>query len=136
MSIQLAREIAVKAHEGQLYGEAPYHLHLGQVAYSVSQGTTDLRLVEVAWLHDILEDTAVQEQTLRMLFEDNVVDAVVAISRKPGMEKALYLERCRANPMARIVKIHDSLCNLTQSTRRFDQKRIKKYAEQIAFLVG
>lgn len=128
--------LAWKYHEGQKYGNLPYSHHLQEVADSVAGGTTDERLIQVAWLHDILEDTTMPLLTLYTLFEDNVAKAVEDMTRKQGMERNLYLATCKANPMARIVKIHDSLCNLRASVMRFDQKRIKKYTEQIAYLVG
>lgn len=134
MSIDLAMHLALKSHEGQRYGDRPYSCHLEQVVSSVSVGTNDERLVQVAWLHDILEDTNVHADTVYHLFEDNVVAAVHAMTRLKDETKEEYLHKCKSNPMARIVKIHDSLCNLTESVKRYDQKRIKKYSEQIAFL--
>lgn len=136
MSIELAKYLALKYHAGQMYGDLPYSHHLQEVADSVAAGTTDERLIQVAWLHDILEDTPMQLLTLHTLFEDNVAQAVEAMTRKQGMEKSLYLATCKANPMARMAKIHDSLCNLRASVMRFDQKRIRKYTEQIGYLVG
>lgn len=133
--IVLARELANKFHAGQMYGSDPYTKHLFEVSESVARGTTDERLIVVAWLHDILEDTACTDALLFSLFEDNVVKAVIAMSRG-DCSKEEYLEQVKANPMARIVKIHDSLCNLIASTMRFDAKRIKKYTEQINFLVS
>ena len=133
---ELARHLACKYHAGQMYAEAPYSKHLQEVAESVTEGFTDERLTTVAWLHDILEDTSCSVATLRELFEDNVVDAVIAMTRGKTEDKAAYLARCKANPMACRVKVHDSLCNLITSTMRFDAKRIKKYSEQINFLVS
>jgi (p)ppGpp synthase/HD superfamily hydrolase len=134
--LNLARNLAWKFHAGQMYGNEPYTVHLTEVADSVEAGTTDERLVLVAYLHDILEDTACTAETLSALFEDNVVSAVVAITRSKDESKADYLLRVKANPMARMVKLHDSFCNLRASLMRFDAKRVKKYTEQIAFLVS
>jgi (p)ppGpp synthase/HD superfamily hydrolase len=119
-----------------MYGNKPYTVHLEQVAASVKQGTTDERMVIVAFLHDILEDTACTPTVLAAFFEDNIVHAVVAITRTKGETKDAYLAKVKANHMARIVKIHDSLCNLRASVMRFDAKRIKKYTEQIAYLAA
>ena len=133
--VQLAHKLAIKFHAGQKYGNEDYTYHLEEVALSVEQGTTDERMIVVAWLHDILEDTACREVTLRALFEDNVVEAIVAITRNKNEDKIQYLNRCKANSMARMVKLHDSLCNLKASVMRFDAKRIKKYTEQLNYLV-
>lgn len=134
--VHIAKALALKFHAGQLYGDQSYHVHLQQVYESVKKGTTDERMLIVAWLHDILEDTKCTPQVLSSLFEDNVVDAVKAITRWTGMSKEDYLRQVKTNHMARLVKIHDSLCNLKASVMRFDAKRIKKYTEQIAFLAS
>ncbi len=133
--INLATYLAEKYHAGQKYGDEDYLYHLFQVTASVRDGTTDERHQQVSMLHDILEDTACTESLLRTLFEDNVVDAVVAITKRKGEANSDYLARVKANPMARVVKIHDSFCNLKESLMRFDAKRVKKYATNIAFLV-
>lgn len=135
MSIDLARQVACRFHAGQKYGDAPYYHHLQDVADSVAAGTTDERLIEVAWLHDSLEDTAMLSGTLYALFEDNVAKAVEAMTKQAHETRAEYLDRCKANSMARIVKIHDSLCNLRASVLRYDEKRIKKYTSQILYLM-
>lgn len=136
LDVAIAKALAGKFHSGQTYGNVPYTAHLQQVVDSVAKGTTDSRMLEVAFLHDILEDTACTAEVLMALFEDNVVHAVVAITRAPGESKEDYLRKVKSNHMARIVKIHDSLCNLRASVMRYDAKRIKKYTEQIAFLVS
>lgn len=133
----LAKLLATKYHAGQMYDDKPYvEEHIEAVVASVEAGTTDVRAPIVAWLHDILEDTKCTEEILRALFEDNIVDAVVAITKKPDEPRQEYLVRCRANPLARTVKIHDSACNLKANVIRYDAKRIKRYCEQITFMVG
>ena len=134
--VDIAKALAIKFHAGQSYGNDPYTHHLAQVADSVRTGTTDERMVVVAYLHDILEDTDCTVQTLSALFEDNIVDAVVAITRREGGSKEQYLRDVKANHMARVVKIHDSLCNLRASVMRFDACRIKKYTDQIGYLAS
>lgn len=132
-----AKLLATKYHAGQTYDDLPYvEEHLAKVVASVEAGTTDIRLPIVAWLHDILEDTACTEEILRALFEDNIVDAVVAITKKPMETRDDYLFRCRANPLARVVKTHDSACNLLANVGRGDAKRIARYCDQIKFMVG
>ena len=133
--VQLAKALAFKYHTGQMYGNLPYTAHLQQVAESVECGMMDERLIIVAWLHDILEDTKCDVGTLCDLFEDNVVTAVCAITKEVGQSQEDYLSRVKANPGARRVKMHDSLCNMKASLMRFDAKRVKKYAAVISFLV-
>ena len=133
--VGLASNLIEKFHAGQKYGDGPYTDHLYQVYNSVCIGSTDERLQVVALLHDILEDTDCTEALLRQLFEDNIVDAVVALTKQEGELRGDYLVRVKKNAMARIVKMHDTTCNLKESLSRMDKKRIAKYADQLRFLV-
>jgi (p)ppGpp synthase/HD superfamily hydrolase len=132
---ELALGIAERFHAGQKYGDHPYTKHLLDVATSVST-QPDERLQVIAILHDILEDTSCTEDTLLGLFEDNIVFAVVALSKVEDEGYADYIERVRKNPLATIVKIHDTLCNLTESIARNDKKRIQKYSNQLLLLTA
>lgn len=126
----IAWALADKYHAGQKYGNSPYLVHLKAVAVSVSSAhATDERLEIIAVLHDILEDTKCPPEVLTALFEDKVTDAVWVLTKTPGEAQSDYLERVKANPLALIVKRHDALCNLTESLRRGDMKRVVKYAD-------
>lgn len=46
-----------------------------------------------------------------------------------------YLETVIENPLAREVKICDTMANLTQSVKKNNAKRIAKYTRQLAILV-
>lgn len=139
----LAKHIATKFHAGQTYGEKPYTFHLEQVYHSVERGYPgDERLLAVAWLHDVLEDSLCTEAVLRSLFDKDVVDAVVAMSyggggmAHNGESREEYLQRVRANPLAAKVKMHDAFCNLRESLMRGDMKRVKKYGETLRVLAA
>ena len=91
------------------------------------------KCIVVALLHDLLEDTDYTEQQLRDDgFDDEIVDAVVAITRRK--DEQLYFEfidRVSKNDIARLVKIYDLEDNM--DIRRlsefgdYEQKRLKKY---------
>lgn len=55
--IELAREIATESHVGQFRrdGVTPYIDHPAAVVTRVG---SDLRMIAVVWLHDVLEDTS------------------------------------------------------------------------------
>lgn len=133
--IGMAQNLVEKFHAGQKYGNRPYTDHLYSVYNSVANGSTDERLQVVALLHDILEDTDCTENLLRHLFEDNIVDAVVALSKQENELRGDYLIRVKKNEMARVVKMHDTLCNLKESLSWMDKKRVAKYTDQLRFLV-
>ena len=66
---------------------------------------------KVAWLHDVVEDTGKNFWHIRELFGAVVAEAVEAITR--GDEGYFhYIERVKAHPVARAVKIADLLDHL------------------------
>jgi len=133
--LTLSQHLAIKFHEGQKYGDEDYTVHLVEVDNNVVLFFPgDMRLRILAWLHDTLEDTALTEQTLRTLFDGDIVDAVVAMTHVKGESREQYLARVKSNHLARVGKLADSYANLTRSLMRGDMKRIKKYGEYIAYL--
>lgn len=134
--LELARGIAAKFHAEKMYGPYPYTHHLNAVEASVTKAYSDDRLPIIAQLHDILEDTSCTYLTLGALFDNDIVSAVVAITKKTGEDRGTYLARVKLDQLALKVKIHDTLCNLTESVIRGDMKRIERYGHQIAFLAA
>jgi (p)ppGpp synthase/HD superfamily hydrolase len=131
---QLAFQIARKFHAGQMYGKESYMYHLSQVANSLSDENDD-RLPIIGILHDILEDTDCTATLLLNLFDKDIVEAVQALTKRSLESYEDYIDKVRGNPLALTVKLHDTLCNLTESTKRRDNKRILKYSKQLQLLV-
>lgn len=100
-----AEAIARAAHAGQVDKSGqPYIDHPARVAARV-QG--DELLEAIAWLHDVVEDTDVQLVDLQAEFPLEVVDAVDAITHRPGEPRADYYARVSRNLLARQVKDAD-----------------------------
>jgi (p)ppGpp synthase/HD superfamily hydrolase len=108
LSMRAAR-LAERSHRGQVdkVGKA-YIGHPARIAMAVrDEGYSD-EVEAVAWLHDVVEDTAVTLDDLRADdFPERVVEAVDAISKRKGESFADYYERVKANPIALVVKWHD-----------------------------
>ena len=107
----------------------PYLGHVARVAYEYCESDEE-RIV--AMLHDLIEDTDVTAEQLRKEgFPDEVVDAVVAITRREGEDYDAYIERVALTPLACQVKIADLRDNM--DITRFDTltdedlQRLKKY---------
>ncbi len=129
---ELARHIASAAHEGQYRrdGSTPYIEHPRAVARRVAG---DERAEAVAWLHDVLEDTAETSQSLAEKgIPDDVIASVEALTKTDGIEYELYLDGILADPLARRVKIADMLTNLSDQPT---SKQIRKYATGLLKLV-
>ncbi len=100
-----AEAIARVAHAGQVDKSGqPYIDHPARVAARVRG---DELLEAIAWLHDVVEDTDVQLVDLQAEFPLEVVDAVDAITHRPGEPRADYYARVGRNPLARQVKDAD-----------------------------
>ena len=127
--------VAVSAHKGQVDKVgAPYIDHPARVAHAVSQDVPEnTDALVVAWLHDVVEDTGVTLDDLRLMgFNDVVVEAVDAISKRHREAFEQYYDRVKANPVALVVKWHDvadnsrpdRLAKVAPDTR---ERLVKKY---------
>jgi (p)ppGpp synthase/HD superfamily hydrolase len=133
-SIHRASLFASLAHLDQKYGREPYFVHLQAVAdMTIRLGGDDIA-EQVAWLHDVIEDTDVTSAILLLNFPAVVVLAVEALTKREGWSYEGYIEKVKSNPIALLVKKADTLCNLTQSTLQGNRKRIMKYTTQLQLL--
>jgi (p)ppGpp synthase/HD superfamily hydrolase len=131
---------ASMAHIGQKYGSEPYTVHLARVMDNVEScvAAKDVCIadcLEVAALHDIIEDTTTTSDELRMFFSNVVVDAVIALTKFEGKTMDTYYLEVKANRLARIVKIADTLANLQESVANMNKKRVEKYTKQLNILM-
>lgn len=107
--------IATKAHEGQTRkdGITPYITHPERVVARLA-GDPDAQAV--AWLHDVVEDTSETIESLRGRgVPENILEAVDALTKRPGIDYAEYIQRIKSNTLARKVKIADMMDNLSGS---------------------
>jgi (p)ppGpp synthase/HD superfamily hydrolase len=132
-----AIQIARRAHEGQLdMSGRPYIGHPLRVMGRLTGEHERMTAV----LHDVVEDTSVTAADLTAAgCPDDVVAAVLAISKRPGEDQADYLARVAANPLALTVKRADIADNLSPDRlARLDeptQRRLStKYAAALRIL--
>jgi (p)ppGpp synthase/HD superfamily hydrolase len=122
--VSRARAFAIRAHGEQKYVDKPYVVHLDQVASLVTYMNNDSALV-VAYLHDVVEDTSVTVDEVRVEFGDYVADCVVVVTDEPGSTRA---ERKAATNgklakvpnalfLALVVKAADRLANMYESAK-------------------
>lgn len=128
----LARSLALYKHKDQRYGKHPYSVHLQAVVDLCH--TSESRIV--AWLHDILEDTDILYETIEDLFGETIAEAVFFITKQVGYPYECYIKNIKTNRLALTVKIADTKCNLWQSERDGDQRRIDKYTKQLEMLLA
>ncbi|MFZ4591878.1 MAG: HD domain-containing protein, partial [Ignavibacteria bacterium] len=103
--LEKAIEVALKAHAGQKdkAGE-PYILHC--LSVMLKGKTDDEKIVGV--LHDIIEDTETNADDLREKgFPEEIINAVVCLTKVKGEKYDVYLERVKKNILAVRVKLND-----------------------------
>lgn len=131
-----AMQIAIKVHRGQLdKGGNDYINHPVRVERRCTCQEDRL----VALLHDTIEDGNIASEYLLLVgFSQEVVDAVLSVSRKRGEDYFEFIQRCKANPIGRRVKICDlednmDITRLKELTEK-DIERLKKYHEAYKML--
>lgn len=134
--------LATRAHAGQLdKAGAPYIGHPQRVARSVAAAGGSETAQVVAYLHDVVEDTAWTFDELRSAgFSDEVVTAVDALTRHEDESYVEFVVRAGSNPIARLVKLADLADNLDptriKNPRSRDLERIKRYRSAWMALAG
>ena len=127
VQVSLAKGIAFVAHRGQLdLVGAEYIDHPGRVAERFDPLTEPVPTA-VAWLHDVLEDTAVTAQELLEAgVLPEIVELVQLLTLTTGVADDEYYARIRRNPVALRVK----LAHLDDDTAPWRVRRLD-YDEQL-----
>lgn len=129
--VALAERLATQAHAGQ-YDKTghPYIEHPARVAARVS----DPMAKATAWLHDVVEHTAVTLHDLHAAgLPVEVVDAVQALTKIAGQDMRTYYDRVKGNPLAVQVKWADLADNTDpQRTVQLDPATRERLARKYA----
>ncbi len=121
--------LAAENHKGQSdRAGRPYILHPLRVMFKMQ--TDEERIVAV--LHDVIEDTPVTLEELRMRgYSKRVLDAVDHLSRREDETYDAFIDRIARNPLAVRVKLADLEDNMEVRTlvkqNDDDRKRLARY---------
>lgn len=138
-----AIRIAIIAHYGQrdISGE-PYILH----PLIVSEKCISDEGKIVALLHDVVEDSLITIEDIRKKIpREDILTAIFLLTKVEGDKKGegykKYLERIKANELAREVKIADlkhnmDLSRINRPLTEWDKKRQTKYIKSFDYLTG
>ena len=134
-TVEKAHELAKKAHAGQVDKAGKDYITHPEKVSTLVEGEDEKC---VALLHDVLEDTDVQEETIRSEFGDTIADAVVAMTRNKGESYEDFIKRAKLNPIARKVKIADLTHNMDlrriPNVTEKDIQRVEKYKRALKVL--
>jgi hypothetical protein len=141
--VEKASQLAMIAHGLQKDKAGhPYIDHPRRVAEALESQGESAEVVATGWLHDVLEDTTMTaEYLLGEGIPDEVVAAVVAVTKHHGEPLEEYAERVKTSTIGLAVKFadladnmdEDRLALLDEDTR---ERLGAKYAKMIALLGG
>lgn len=117
--VDFARRLATWAHAGQRYGSKSYYFHLHDVVRALPADASPLEEC-AAWLHDVVEDTAITVECLRALFPAYVCDIVEALTKPTTWERI-----AAAGPSAVAVKVADRVANVRACVASGDSRPAK-----------
>lgn len=124
--IQKAAHFALKAHEGvyRKGGRVPYSCHPMEVAFLVSEMTTDEEVIAAAYLHDILEDTNVSKEEIEQNFGKRVLGLVEAESENKAFSwyerKQTTITHLKgASKEVQIIALADKLSNMRDTAQDY-----------------
>lgn len=139
-NLLVAIHVAVTSHKTQQdKGGLLYILHPMHVMLQME--TTNERVVAI--LHDVVEDTTTTLNHLKFVyrFSQEIIDAVDAITKRPGEQKESYWTRVAANDLATKVKFKDMEHNTSEQRISVlplkEQECLKtKYAKARVFITN
>ncbi len=148
--IQGALLFAARAHNGQLRpgSDIPYLVHLCDVALEVATTLAiepgyDYELALCcALLHDVLEDTSIDEATLARQFGPTITVGVRALTKDPSLPSeqrmADSLRRIQTQPReVWLVKLADRISNLsTPPPAHWSAERVAMYRAESEFILA
>jgi (p)ppGpp synthase/HD superfamily hydrolase len=140
--IEKAKLFATAAHaavdQRRKYTNEPYIVHPAEVANIVSKtnGVTD-EMIAAAWLHDVVEDTAVNLPTIEHHFGTEVGILVYWLTNKSKPDDGNRacrkeidrLHMAAASSEAQTIKVADIISN-TSTITKYDPEFAKVYLEE------
>lgn len=135
-----ARNFATWAHKDQTYGyDEPYTVHLDAVAQLVGDNDT---AKAVAYLHDVVEDTAETVRDVENHFGSFIAECVALVTDEPGANRkerkaATHAKLAKvgtAHHLALLVKTADRTANVEACVAKGNRGLLQMYRkEQEAF---
>ncbi len=117
--IETAMQIAYVAHAGQTRKDSgsPYVIHPFMAALNLTRHGFSDTVVAATLVHDVLEDTPVNEAQLREILGDEITDIVRTVSEDKTLvwekRKEVYIQQiCQGSEAAKAVSISDKIHNL------------------------
>lgn len=132
--IEQARSLALKAHQGQRYGQHDYEKHLQDVVALAVENTLSTEIIAGCWLHDTIEDCGVSYSEIRDICGEAVADIVYCVTDEPGQNRKARKQKTypkiAVNEAALCVKLCDRIANLRQSVWDKNMRLVHTYCQE------
>ena len=135
-----AFQFATKAHRFQKIAGTnfPYMMHFSLVcmevmtALTVEPGHDGDLAIQIALLHDVIEDTDETYDQIYAEFDKSVANGVLALSKDKSIEKSKQMEDCLRriklqSPEVGMVKLADRITNLQPPPKGWTRGKIVNY---------
>ena len=130
--------VALKHGNQKMPTGLPYVVHLSNVAMEVfmahkKEPNFNIELaIQLALLHDVLEDTPLSFKELEDTFGNIVATGVLALTKNASLDKKDQMQDSLARIVKQgkevaIVKLCDRITNLQKPPLKWDKEKIKKY---------
>tara|TARA_R100000935_G_C2839825_1_gene170328 strand:- start:5564 stop:6121 length:558 start_codon:yes stop_codon:yes gene_type:complete len=121
--------------------DLPYVVHLSNVAMEVliaSSNTSNFNLgfaVQIALLHDTIEDTSTDFEELENMFGIEIANAVSALTKNSELPKEQQMKDCLARikklqPEVWAIKLADRITNLQKPPSDWENSKKIKYQQE------
>ena len=132
--LKRALHMALHAHAGQVEKDGgAFIVHPLRVMDFVRH--EDELVAVVAVLHDVVEDSEITLQDVRVAFSDEVADAVDAVTRRDDETYMESIERAKLHPVGRVVKLADLADHLRVGhEKQIPESLIKRYHKALALM--
>ena len=99
-----ALSVAASMHKGEKrWDGSPYICHPMRVALAFN----DVHYMIVAILHDVVENTPMELDEIRIMFGNDVAEAVDSVTKREGEAYKDFILRSKQHPVGRVIKIED-----------------------------
>ncbi|MCV6631539.1 MAG: hypothetical protein OIF50_16945 [Flavobacteriaceae bacterium] len=135
----MVKDFAIESHRNQKYGIYNYEVHLTNVISvffrnSVFISYENYPILASAWLHDILEDTAISKEEFIDRFGNDIYNIVWSLTDgKEGNrveKKNIMYDKLVNSQNGIIVKLADRIANLEFSIINQNIKHINRYVKE------
>lgn len=139
---QEAEKFAEFHHQNQLYGCKPYKYHLEKVREVAFEFRGEMSkddfiiVVQSCWLHDVIEDSGENYNSIKREFGFDVAEVVYAVSEGKGRSRKerqndLYYKGIKESRLGTFVKLCDKIANTRESISTNDKKRIRNHKKEL-----